>query len=366
MKHRIIIVFCLAVSSCTTDIDLPFEASDDALVVNCLFSEDSDWNVILSRVKSYSEAEENYVADARVFVVPGNGDSIRLAYETDGVYTAASRPVKGVQYELVVKDRSKTIRAKSTIPSGVNITSLVFTDQHTIYYSSANLSNYDVAPLDVEIAPGAQPSFVRLRFYSLNTSEIISYVVTDQTIATLRAEQFPEDFLAELSTLIGQYIAPYDLQEEIRYNIMWKYDLTDYEQYTDTVFPAIEKVETGSRDDAYRSDLIFSNGSWLGNVSRDRFNVLGELDKPESASLFVSYYPAMNQQSYSFKPYQIEYWLEVVSMSEDYYKYQKSYINQVVNISNPFASSIEVYSNIENGVGIFAGYSRQMIHFYDF
>lgn len=366
MKHRIIIAFCLAVSSCTTDIDLPFEVSDDALVVNCLFSESEDWKVILSRVKSYSEAEETYVADAKVFIVPENGDSIRLAYETNGVYTAASRPVKGVQYELVVKDRSKTIRAKSTIPSAVDVSSLVFTNQHTIYYSSPNLMDYDVAPLDVELSPGEAVSFVRCRFYWFNTADITSYVVTDQTIATLRAKQFPEDFLAELSTLTGQYIAPYDLQDEIRYNIMWKYGLIDYEQYTDTVFPAIEKVETGLRDDAYTNDLIFSTSSWLGNVSRDKFNVLGELDKPESATLFVSYYPAMNQQSYGFKPYQIEYWLEVVTMSKDYYNYQKSYINQVVNISNPFASPIEVYTNIENGVGIFAGYSRQMIHFYDF
>ena len=53
-------------------------------------------------------------------------------------------------------------------------------------------------------------------------------------------------------------------------------------------------------------------------------------------------------------------------MSEDYYKYQKSYIKQVVNQKNPFASVIEVYSNIQNGVGIFAGYNRQMIHFYDY
>lgn len=85
---------------------------------------------------------------------------------------------------------------------------------------------------------------------------------------------------------------------------------------------------------------------------------------PDWECIFVSYIPAMNKNGN--KRYTEEYWLEVVGMSEDYYKYQKSYINQVTNLSNPFSSTIEVYSNIENGVGIFAGYNRQMIHFYDY
>lgn len=364
MKNRFLIAVCLVLGACTSDLDLPFEQSDQTLVVNCLFSEDSEWKVILSRVKSYNEAAESYVADASVFIVPENGDTIKLAYEADGIYTAGSRPLKGVQYALLVKDQSKTIRAESVIPPAVGISSLVFTDLHTIYYSSPNLNNYDVAPLDLEIAPNAPASFVRFRFYSLNTREIMTYAVTRKTIEALRAEQFPDDFLTELSGLIGEYIAPEDVFSTI-YGMMGKYNLA-YSQYTDSVLPAMEQVETGSRENAYEGGVIFSNSTWLGNVSRDTYNVLGELNQPESASLFVSYYPAMNQNSGGNGAFNQEYWLEVVTMSEDYYKYQKSYINQLVNISNPFSSTIEVYTNIENGVGIFAGYNRQMIHFYDF
>ncbi|MFV0269027.1 MAG: DUF4249 family protein [Draconibacterium sp.] len=102
-------------------------------------------------------------------------------------------------------------------------------------------------------------------------------------------------------------------------------------------------------------------------MSRDTENVMGELDSPQKASLFVSYYPALSiDRTPRIKTYNKECWLELVSMSEDYYKYQRAYINQVVNLSNPFSSTVGAYTNIENGVGIFAGYHRQMVHFYDF
>lgn len=55
-----------------------------------------------------------------------------------------------------------------------------------------------------------------------------------------------------------------------------------------------------------------------------------------------------------------------IRMSEDYYKYQRTYIKQIETKNNPFASVIEVYSNIENGVGIFAGHNRQRIHLHDY
>ena len=66
------------------------------------------------------------------------------------------------------------------------------------------------------------------------------------------------------------------------------------------------------------------------------------------------------------KTNKIENWLEVTSMNKDYYKYQESYIRQAFQAANPYVDVVQVYSNISNGVGIFAGYNRQMIHFFDY
>jgi len=364
MKRLIYIIISLVCTSCIKDIDLPFEKSDKALVVNCLFSEDSDWKVILSRVKSYNDTAETYVENARVGIVAEGQDTIRLNDESNGVYRAKSRPVKGITYQLVVKDGSKIVRAKSAIPSSIKVSSVQVDGEHTVFYSNANLTDYEVVPVKLNVTPTDKQNFVRLRFYSLNTNKIMRYVVTEKTIETLRAKQYPEKFLSDLSTLIGKQISGYDIKSQVLYSIMFKYDIY-YDKYINDVLPAIEKLEVGSRDETtFQLVLAFSNSSWLSNISRDTYNVLGQINQTKEASLFASYYPVMNKGGNT--DYTEEYWLEAVTMSEDYYKYQKSYINQVNNISNPFASSNEVYTNIENGVGIFAGYTRQMTHFQDY
>ena len=364
MKKLHIILYLLIFTSCIKDIDLPFEESDQSLVVNCLFSEDVNWKVILSRVKSYNDSTENYFGSARVGIIPENGDTIRLTYESNGVYRAESRPIKGINYQLVVNDHGKILRAKSEIPSAVKVSSVKVAGEHSVFYSNANLTDYEVVPVKLDVTPTDKQNYVRLRFYSLNTNKIMYYVVTSKTIETLRAKQYPEKFLFDLSALIGKQISGYNIKSEVLYGIMYKYNIYDY-QYENDVLPAIEKVEVGPRDETtFLIELIFSNSNWLSNVSRDTYNVLGVINQPKEASLFVSYYTVMNKNGST--DYTEEYWLEAVTMSEDYYKYQKSYVNQVNNISNPFSSTNEVYTNIDNGVGIFAGYNRQMIHFHDY
>jgi hypothetical protein len=46
------------------------------------------------------------------------------------------------------------------------------------------------------------------------------------------------------------------------------------------------------------------------------------------------------------------------TLSEDYYKYKNTVGIQEETTGNPFAQPVNVYKNIENGFGIFAGYSR--------
>ena len=364
MKNFIILAFFLSMVSCIKDIELPFEKSDQTLVVNCLFSEDINWQVTLSRVKSYDDQTDSIVDNAKVAIVPENKDTIRLNYKSNGIYYADERPVKGIQYQIIIKDDSKVITAKSAIPSSVNVSSVNFTDQQTIYFSNPNLRDYNVVPLSLNISSTAAPSFVRLRFYSFNSvGGYLRYVVTEQTIVTLRNKGIAEAFLKKLSTIIGDSMTTYTVDKTIK-KMSDEYNLT-YNEFANIVIPAIEVVKVNYRgEEAFQIGTIFSNCGWLNNVSRDAYNILGELCQTKEASVFVDYIPVMNKNGN--KDFTEEYWLEITSMSEDYFKYQKTYINQVLNLSSPFASTIEVYTNIENGVGIFAGYNRQMVHFYDY
>ena len=187
-------------------------------------------------------------------------------------------------------------------------------------------------------------------------------MVTKETISALREKKFPEDYLSELGKLIGVSMS-YNQHSRRIYEIGKRYELPF--NGDEIAISKLKEIKVTTRyDDSFQSGYLFSNSLGFSNVSKDIWNVLGEYRGMKDVSLFVTYIPVMNKGSQT--DFKEEYWLEVTGMSEDYYKYQKTYIKQVVNQSNPFASVIEVYSNIENGVGIFAGYNRQMIHLHDY
>ena len=348
--------------SCTKDLELSYEKPDQTLVVNCLFSEDESWKVTLTRIKSYSDQSDTYVDDARVSIVPENNDTIHLEYSKDGIYISDKKPVSGIRYRLVVRDpKGETITATSSIPVKPGVSDIIASTQQTIYYSNANLGDYSVMQWSFRITANNQPNFVCFSLTTFNTKYgYLRYMVTKETISALREKKFPEDYLSELGKLIGVSMSSYDYWGIIR-KIAEKYE----PPYNVDITSKLKEIKVTTRyDDAFLSGYLFSNSLGLNNVSRDIWNVLGEYNGEKEVSLFVSDVPVLNKGSQTnFKE---EYWLEVNGMSEDYYKYLKTYIKQVETKGNPFASVIEVHSNITNGVGIFAGYNRQMIHFHDY
>ena len=363
MKKLIYITLLLFLASCTKDLDLTYEKSDQLIVVNCLFSENENWKVILTRIKEYTDKNNSFVEDAQVIIVPESRDSIPLNYSADGIYSAEEKPITGISYQLIVRAKnSKTITAKSSIPETPVISDIKPSTQNTIYFSNPNLSDYPVLPLNFTVSGSENQNFVRFRLQNFRTDTgYIRYLVTEETITELRAKKFPEDFLSELGELIGVSMSSNHYWTIIR-EIAKKYE-PPYNGIDIT--STLKKIKVSTRyDDAFQNGYLFSNSIGFTNVSKDIWNVLGEYRREKEISLFVSYIPVMNKNDRT--DYKQEYWLEATVMGEDYYNYQKSYIKQAVNLNNPFSSVIEVHSNIQNGVGIFAGYNQQMIHFKDY
>lgn len=54
-----------------------------------------------------------------------------------------------------------------------------------------------------------------------------------------------------------------------------------------------------------------------------------------------------------------EFYLRIMSVSEDYYLYRNTAISQFQVNGDPFSQPVMIYSNVENGYGVFAGYSYQ-------
>ncbi len=54
-----------------------------------------------------------------------------------------------------------------------------------------------------------------------------------------------------------------------------------------------------------------------------------------------------------------ELYLRLMKISEDYYLYRNTAISQFEIDGNPFSQPVTIYSNVENGYGVFAGYNYQ-------
>jgi len=79
----------------------------------------------------------------------------------------------------------------------------------------------------------------------------------------------------------------------------------------------------------------------------------------------------MNGKQYNLKLRIMTYYAEndvyvmLSTVSNEYYKYHKSCQKQIENSDNPFSEAVIVYSNIANGLGIFAGYSTSKYTIFD-
>ena len=54
---------------------------------------------------------------------------------------------------------------------------------------------------------------------------------------------------------------------------------------------------------------------------------------------------------------QVENKVQLVHVSSDYFNYRKSLKLALNANGNPFAQQVQIYSNIERGLGVFAGYA---------
>ena len=56
----------------------------------------------------------------------------------------------------------------------------------------------------------------------------------------------------------------------------------------------------------------------------------------------------------------MRYYFFLKNVSFEYYEYFRTGMKQLEVIEDPFAEPVRIYSNIEGGKGIFAGYNEQV------
>ena len=121
----------------------------------------------------------------------------------------------------------------------------------------------------------------------------------------------------------------------------------------------------------YYEIRIASGGDGVHFSTKDP-SILADSDDPITEEEFLGHAPFFNDTLFDGQTHEIElssthpipdrhtrFSVQVLYMSETYYEYRRSVMLHENTQDNPFAEPVSVYSNVENGYGIFAGYSSR-------
>ncbi|GEM_PF-2503198 len=314
MKIRIyILVFLLTFfSSCNRKIDFDFPDVEPAIVINSIITPESPISVNISAVMPIAE------------------DSYTVVYDTVAIGTIYSLHVPKPKY--CIEDASVLI-----YEDGVLLCSLEYTEDG--YYISDKYPKVGSTYTLIVNAPGYKECKATTTLYNMPVLSNMSFRDT----VSVDQEGYP---LSKLSFTITDNDPNCNFYEmscravSDKYNVEYDWVYFNKSRNTDKVLTQSESLPFNDRVLLF-TDKYFSNSSY-------------NLDVIYSYMTYVA-----------MAKYDLE--ITVKAISESYYEYRRSRIMQdyqeeglFENLANGETLSsipVDIYSNIENGYGIFASYS---------
>ncbi len=303
----------IVLGSCETviDVDLPVEPT--RLVVNGFINPDSAVTVRISKSKFVLDRAESFtlVEDAQAVLFENGQEITQLNHVGTGLYTSPYRPQVGQQYTIQVDaDGLESVEASSEIVKTVEIARL--TADSIRRENGSVCSNGDCVPT-FTTAYRFQMTFTdfeeRDNFY-----EVVSYVVV--------RDSFPVFDDANPGGPIE-----YEIFTERRRAFLISDD------------PVVSSSEFDFGDGGFfGSSLLFTDDIFSGRSYTLNFTTEG---------------------AFGGKITQLTVMLRTLSV--DQYEYLRTLQLQEFNEGDPFSEVVPVYNNIENGFGIFAGYSADSV-----
>lgn len=306
MKKQIIISLILVTFwSCTKTIKFDDEGLANQLVVNSIISPNFKFSAYLTKSSSILEPAQStgQFTDGTLELYE-NGALIMQLYSPTGKFLADDiKPEAGKTYRIVITSEGKKLEAETTVP---NLTDVVSLDTLTIknQFGQKNIK------YKLKIKDPSQNDYYRI------------IVMTE----SLNLSSYASD------------------------NGKKQYMLLTVQNSIDSDDPVFKSVYNNFGDELINygpnNDYsIFPDDYFQGKEYTIQFQV--------SSSFGNSYYP----NSYGGNPIYVRNIIHVQKLSKDLYNYLKylKLYNQYQD--NPFAEPVAVYSNVKNGVGIFAGFN---------
>ncbi|MEN8122129.1 MAG: DUF4249 family protein [Bacteroidota bacterium] len=360
----ILFIMLLLQVSCNYDIELEFPKSENTGVANCFFSSDSDWNIHLAYSTNISGVYSPANIEGAKVTIQENGAGLTdLTYAGSGKYTCLERPQTGQKYTVIINTPDGAmLTATDTLPVYPVISSIVIhpgTEQLSDIQSTAYVDSVYRFDLKLEDGDIQNLNYYLIRLYKWKI-KFTRILLPADSLQSMEDDGYPTDLIEELKNIVGtEFNDLQPLMFEIGKYYLEKYK-KDFIQYCEV------SIDTNVRMNELIPVNIFANDPGFKGVSDNSFIIMGSdmyfKEAEYSLSLFspvFGYLTGGSGQSQGFEwinYYDIaETWLELSTISYAGYQYYDTYIKQVLSKKNPFSEPVNTYSNIENGLGIFAG-----------
>jgi hypothetical protein len=338
--------------------------TNEKLVVNCLFNSNKDWELLLSRTKRLDEKNVDFIENATVEIFAEGEETIQLNHDKNGIYRANSKPQVGKTYTLKVNvEGYEELSAQGTIPPTIQAEIEDFEINWLKYLFPNDLLDYDVFPLTVNFEKTVEQAHFFFRAHSfIPEFGYNRYMLASSSLEKMEAEGLPQEVAKQLEEIADVWQVNSYMFTDCLTPIAAR---PDYINYYNMIENSLKKKKVSNREyEAFQHSECFADDAWLNNISEDTYTVFGEGGNARSAQLLYSesnlFYEMQSGHNLTK-----EYWLEVSQVDPNYFEYYKAYILQINQRGNPYSGPVKAYTNITNGVGIFAGFNRQMIHLFN-
>ncbi len=314
-NKQIILLFVLSsiflLPSCYKQIEIEFPQSETSAVLNCLFTNDSIFNVKINKTSDFNDSISYPVTGAVCKLYTDNQLVEALkSVDKDGFYSTTSGYT--AKYNTIYKieissSNLPTITAIDKLPNPPQILNIskqdsVMLDEEGSYLNQLNITIND--PVDV------------LNFYELTCFAYYKYDYSEVWwLDSIGLQEVDTSYQKTLLTPQSQDV------------VIKNEGLLDYAPTT----------------------LPFSDALFNGQVYNLNFNYL-----IPTYSIVYNDYTINTITNYKLI-------VSIRSISENYFKYKKKFIihqaNQYSDFWDGIAEPVQMFTNVENGYGVFAGYS---------
>ncbi len=305
-KYFIILFITLFLFSCQKELEIELPDFEQKPVVNCLFATDTNFVLNISHSISLNDSMKVEIANAKCYLFSENQLIDSFRYVSDGYYKSNIKPEHRKYYKLkIITPQFGEVSSTSYVPANVQILN---TEQQ----------NFAVSVPDYSSDASENMPFNRLSITFTDDASVNNYYELK-----IMVKRFWNDSLHD-SYMENAYLYCYD-------NVVKNEDILDYEPNIFVFSDSLFNGQTKTIDFLYKPSWIsWANGNSNGNIS------------------------------YFYGDYRLYY--KFRSISKEMYDFRKSLIRHVYNQQTDdfqvFGDPVPMFSNINNGLGVFAGYTE--------